>query len=113
MNKRLFSIVLLISALPLFVMADGTSVTLNSGDFVSAERTTPVGDTLLKLKLSKSGKAKLRKISKSSGDGEVNVALGDLRSQLKLKGVILDEDIQIGPYNSTEATQVMADVNKK
>ncbi len=61
MNLRLYSIALLISALPTLAFA-GTQTVLNEGDFVAAERRTPEGQTVLKLKLSKSGKAKLKKL---------------------------------------------------
>jgi hypothetical protein len=62
MNLRLYSIALLISAIPNFAFAEA-GVSLTHDDFIAAERVSPHGETVLKVKLSKSGKAKLKKIS--------------------------------------------------
>lgn len=58
MNLRLFSIALLISALPTS-MAAGSA--LKPVDFVASERISAEGERVLSVKLSKSGKAKLKK----------------------------------------------------
>ncbi|MCB0412838.1 MAG: hypothetical protein KDD50_00795, partial [Bdellovibrionales bacterium] len=64
MNLRQFSIALLISALPL-VSSAGSAVSFNAGDFLSAKPVSRDGKTILKVKLSKSGKAKMRKLNHS------------------------------------------------
>jgi hypothetical protein len=54
----------LISAVPYFAQAEESGIKLNKGDFVSAERVSQDGETVLSVKLSKSGKAKLKKLTK-------------------------------------------------
>ena len=63
MNIRLFSIALLVSALPLF--AESPAISLNEGDFLSAEQVSHDGETVVRVKLSKSGKAKFKKLNES------------------------------------------------
>jgi hypothetical protein len=63
MNLRHFSIALLISAIPGFSSAT-QNISLNQGDFLAAEKLTSDGERVLNVKLSKSGKAKLRKLKK-------------------------------------------------
>ena len=65
MNIRMFSLALLISALPQVSLARTARVSLNHNDFLAAERTGPDGETVLDVKLSKSGKAKLKKLQKT------------------------------------------------
>lgn len=62
MNLRQFTMAMLISALPVGASAAQASLTLNAGDFVASKRVTPEGE--VRVKLSKSGKAKLRKLKK-------------------------------------------------
>ncbi len=62
MNLRLFSVALLVSALPFLAHAEASGLKLNQGDFVSAERVSENGETVLSVKLSKSGKAKFKKL---------------------------------------------------
>ncbi len=64
MNLRQFSIAFLISALPLAALADST-ISLNRGDFIAAERISKDGETIVSVKLSKSGKAKFKKLNAS------------------------------------------------
>jgi len=77
MNLRLFSIALLISAHPLMSLASANNIKLNSGDFVSAEKITPEGETLVSVKLSKSGKAKFKKLNTEAVNQEVLAAIHD------------------------------------
>lgn len=65
MNKRLFSMALLMSALPFVSPAEIQTLQLNSGDFISSERLSVEGDPLFKVKLSKAGKAKLKRVQKN------------------------------------------------
>jgi len=85
MNLRLYSMALLISAIPNFAFA-AAQISLTKEDFVAAERLTPDGDTVLKVKLSKSGKAKFKK---------------------------LNRNLEMGPYPDTEADRVVAEINGK
>lgn len=62
MNIRTFSIALLISALPISVQAYSKKIPLDKGDFIAAEKITRSGKSVVSVKLSKSGKAKLKKI---------------------------------------------------
>lgn len=64
MNKKTFSIALMASALPLLASASSVS-SLNKGDFVSSEKNRN-GRTVVSVKLSKSGKAKLRRMNRES-----------------------------------------------
>lgn len=63
MNLRLFSIALLISALPMYAAAETAEVSFDKGDFISAERLSQDGETIVRVKLSKSGKAKVKKLN--------------------------------------------------
>ncbi len=51
MNLRLFSMALLISALPLHGRANSTKVSFDRGDFLSAERLSRDGESIVGLKL--------------------------------------------------------------
>lgn len=62
MNLKLFSIALMASAIPLAALAQA-GIQLDESDFLSAQRIQRNGDTIVNVKLSKSGKAKLRKLS--------------------------------------------------
>lgn len=62
MNIRMFSLAILISALPQLAIARPTDLKLNHGDFLASERLGPDGEAVLNVKLSKSGKAKLKKL---------------------------------------------------
>lgn len=64
MNKKTFSIALMASALPLLTSASSIS-SLDRGDFVASEKNRN-GRTVVSVKLSKSGKAKLRKMNREA-----------------------------------------------
>ena len=64
MNLRFYSIAILMSAIPHLTLAESRVSSLNKGDFIAAERLSPSGDTVLKVKLSKSGKAKLKRLQR-------------------------------------------------
>lgn len=63
MNKRLFTIALLISTLPIFSQAQSLGVHFNEGDFKVTPSHSPIDDSDMHLKLSKSGKAKIKKLA--------------------------------------------------
>jgi hypothetical protein len=65
MNLRQFSIALLVSALPIVASAN-PSINFDRGDFIAAKRITRDGEEFLKVKLSKSGKAKLKKLGEGT-----------------------------------------------
>ena len=62
MNLRLYSVALLVSALPIFAIAQSHGVTLGASDFISAEKNLENGETIVSLKLSKSGRSKFKKL---------------------------------------------------
>lgn len=64
MNLKMFSIALMASAIPLAALAEA-GVQLDKSDFLSAQRLKRNGETVVSVKLSKSGKAKLRRLNKT------------------------------------------------
>ncbi|RYZ78078.1 MAG: hypothetical protein EOP04_30340 [Proteobacteria bacterium] len=66
MNLRLFSVAVLVSALPWITSAEIPVTAFNPGDFVASEKLSSEGDTILDVKLSKSGKAKVKKYSEQT-----------------------------------------------
>ena len=64
MNLRLFSIAVLVSALPLTLPASN-EISFDHADFLSTDSVTDYGESVPKVKLSKSGKAKLKRLVKS------------------------------------------------
>src|SRR4051812_26855180 len=104
MNARLFSIGLLLSALPLFAHA---GITLNKGDFLSAERVNRDGEVLVQVKLSKSGKAKFKKLNASSASKEVHAEIAGVITDFKLKVPITGDGLQMGPYSASDAERVV------
>ena len=113
MNLRQFSIALLVSALPVFLSAKAAVISLNHGDFIAAERKSPNGDTIIKVKLSKSGKAKFKKLNDNSLNKEVHAEIAGVSSNFKLKVPIVGEGLEMGPYSSEDADKVITEINKK
>ncbi len=113
MNARLFSIAVLISAIPLQGFAAGHEISLNHADFISAEKVSPSGETILNMKLSKSGKAKFKKLNANFISKKVHVEVAGIASDLTLKVPIAGDAMQMGPYSASEATQVVDEINKK
>lgn len=66
MNLRIFSMAILASALPYSARAN---TPFQPGDFVSGERIS-LGEKVVKVKLSKSGKAKLRRLQRGPREPE-------------------------------------------
>jgi hypothetical protein len=75
MNHRLFSIAILSSALPIIA---GAQIFLNKGDFVASERIRRDGTTSVSVRLSKSGKAKLKKLNQKSHSREEHVEVNGI-----------------------------------
>lgn len=112
MNLRLYSMALLISAIPHFALA-GTEISLNKEDFTAAERVSPEGETVVKVKLSKSGKAKFKKLNRQSMNKEVHTEIGGVTSDFKLRQPINGDGLEMGPYASEDADRVVTEINKK
>lgn len=72
MNLRHYSIALLISALPIFALAQTHGISLGASDFKSAETITKNGESIVKVRLSKSGKAKFKKLNELKTLNEVD-----------------------------------------
>jgi hypothetical protein len=103
MNKRTFALSVLLSLVP--VLAAAGSVTFDKGDFLSARRTTRDGKVLVSLKLSKSGKAKVRLLQK---DETIHAELGGVPKDFRLRERIVGSRLEAGPYSPDEAERVVA-----
>ena len=110
MNLRHFTLAILISAFPQLSLAD---VKLDKGDFLAAEQITRDGETLVRVKLSKSGKAKLRKLNQTSVNKEVHSDVGGVAKDFTLRVPIDGDGLEMGPYSATDAQKVIAEVNNK
>jgi hypothetical protein len=113
MNLRQFSIAVLVSALPLMAMAESAAISLDKGDFIAAERVSKNGETVVSVKLSKSGKAKFKKLNAQSVDKEVHSDIAGVTSDFKLREPIKGDELQMGPYSADDAAHVVAAINKK
>ena len=112
MNLRLFSMVLLISALPVFASA-GENISFNMGDFIAAEKVSRHGETIISVKLSKSGKAKVKKLNANSVDKEVHSEIAGVATDFKLREPINGDSLEMGPYSAEYADKVVAEINRK
>lgn len=110
MNLRQFSIAVLISAVPHLASAD-PAISLNKGDFIAAERISHDGETVVSVKLSKSGKAKLKKLSASSVGTEVHSEIAGVSTDFKLKEPIKGDGLEMGPYSTENAQKVVEEIN--
>jgi len=109
MNIRLFTLALLTSTLPSLASA----ASFNKGDFIAAEKLTPHGETVVSLKLSKSGKAKLKKLNAESVGQPVHSEIGGVATDFVLKVPIEGDQLQVGPYSESDADHVVAEINHK
>lgn len=112
MNLRHFSIALLISALPSLSYAEG-KISFTKEDFKSAERVTRNGEVIVNVKLSKSGKAKLKKLNKTAVDKEIHSEIGGVTTDFRLREPITGEELQMGPYSEADARKVTTDINTR
>jgi hypothetical protein len=112
MNLRLYSVALLISAIPALASAD-PAISLNRGDFVAAEKVTKDGETVLSVKLSKSGKAKFKKFNQESVNKLIHSEIAGVKSDFKLREPIKGDTLQMGPYSTEEAGKVADQINHK
>lgn len=106
MNIRLFKVALLASAIPISVWAGTTKISLNKGDFISTKCVSQKGDTVLSLRLSKSGKAKVKKLNQKK-DNEIQVEIAGVVSRVKMRDLIRGDGLEIGPYVQDEVNKVV------
>ncbi len=113
MNLRLFTFALLVSAIPLSVMAGTKELSLNKGDFISAKQISRNGETLISTKLSKSGKAKFRKLNQHSVGQAVHSEIAGVKSDFTLREPIRENRLEMGPFSQDDAQKVMTAINRK
>ena len=113
MNIRLFSIALLVSALPLLAAAESSGVTFDKGDFISAEPLSRNGKTLISVKLSKSGKSKLKKLNEHSVGQEIHSEIAGVSTDFTLREPVTGDVLQMGPYSVSDAEKVVAEINQQ
>jgi hypothetical protein len=113
MNIRLFSIAILVSAIPLFALADSVGIALNKGDFLSAERVVRDGGVLVSVKLSKSGKAKFKKLNETSVNQPVHAEIAGVASDFRIREPIQGDTMEMGPYTQDEARKVISEINRE
>ncbi len=111
MNIRLFSIAVLISALPLLTSADSL-ISLNSGDFIAAEKISKDGEMVVSVKLSKSGKAKFKKLNEGYLNKKVHSEIAGVSSDFKLREPIKGDNLEMGPYSPEDARKVITEINR-
>lgn len=111
MNRRLFSFAVMISAIPLIALAKTSSVSFNEGDFKAAKKITRNGDTLISLKLSKSGKAKLKKLNAEAVNKDVHLDVAHVEADFKLREAITGDSLEAGPFASDEADRIVTEIN--
>ncbi len=95
MNFRLYSIAFLFSVLPIISSATN-ELKFNRGDFVGTERKTSDGDTVLKVRLSKSGKAKIKKLNKEEVFKKIDLKVDGGSSALQIKELFSGSEIEVG-----------------
>ncbi|MGE3682206.1 MAG: hypothetical protein AB7G93_10800 [Bdellovibrionales bacterium] len=67
----------------------------------------------MSVKLSKSGKAKLRKIKEHSAVQEIRVEVGGVSSDFKMREPIAGDEMEMGPYSPEDAQKVISEIKKK
>ena len=112
MNLRLFSIALLISAIPTLSFADSTII-LTKEDFKAAQKISRHGDVLIRIKLSKSGKAKMKKLDDDSIPKKFHVEISGTASDFKIKERIRGDGLEMGPYAMDDAQKVVSPINNQ
>lgn len=112
MNLRLFTFALLTSTLPIVASAGAREVSLNRGDFISAKPISKNGETVVSLKLSKSGKAKFRKLNQQQVDKKVHAEIAGVESNFVLREPIRGNSLEMGPYSQEDAEKVVEAINK-
>lgn len=112
MNLRQFSMALLISSVPWIASAEAAGIKLDKSDFLSAKKITQNGETVLSVKLSKSGKAKFKKLNANAVNQEVESSIAGVSSHFKLREPIAGDELQMGPYGDEDAAKVVTAINR-
>lgn len=112
MNLRLFSIALLVSALPMVASANA-AISFNKGDFTAAEKKSKSGETVVSVKLSKSGKAKMKKLNEYAVNQKIHAEIAGVSSDFVLREPIKGDELQMGPYAEGDALKVVSEINRK
>lgn len=113
MNLRQYSIALLISALPFFAIAQTHGISLDASDFKSAESITKNGEPIVKVKLSKSGKAKFKKLNELKTPNEtVHSESAGVTNDFTSRAKIATNEVEMGPYHKADAIKVVTAINK-
>ncbi len=112
MNLRLFSATLLISALPLAASAR-SALELRPADFTAAKKVSRNGESIVRVKLSKSGKAKIKRLNQNAVGQEVHSEIGGVVTNFTLREPIKGNGLEIGPYSEEDAERVVADINRE
>jgi hypothetical protein len=60
-------------------------ISFNKGDFVAAETVSKEGETIVSAKLSKSGKAKIKKLNKQAVNQQVHADVAGVTSNFNLR----------------------------
>jgi hypothetical protein len=64
------------------------------------------------VKLSKSGKAKFKKLNQNAVDEDVHAEIGGVETNFKLRVPITGNQLEMGPYATADADKVIAEINK-
>jgi hypothetical protein len=111
MNLRQFSMAILISALPLITAAGAPDVSFTEADFLSAKETVRNGETLVSVKLSKSGKAKIKRIN-AIIPAEAHTEVAGVESTFDVRVPIAGDELEMGPYSASDAAKVVKEINE-
>ena len=66
----------------------------------------------MKLKVSKSGKAKLKKLNEQKVGQEVDTEIGEVSSYFQLRVPITGDGLEMGPYSKSDAQKVVTAINR-
>ncbi|NUM59868.1 MAG: hypothetical protein HUU56_14610 [Bdellovibrionaceae bacterium] len=86
-------------------------MSFNKGDFVSANSISRNGEILLIVKLSKSGKAKIRKLNQNSVDKNIHTEIAGVTSDFKFREPIKGDSLEMGPYLTDDAQKIVSEIN--
>jgi hypothetical protein len=102
---------LLMSVLPALANAD-SKISLTKEDFVAAQKISREGENIISVKLSKSGRAKMKKLNLVPGAPNVHSNIGGVKADMKLKEPIKGDSLEMGPYSTSEAEKIVYEINK-
>jgi len=111
MNLQIFTFALLVSGLPILAHAGDSTAELNRGDFKSARKVDHNGELVVSVKLSKSGKSKIRKLNETAVGSEIHAEIGGVATHFKLREPIRGDGLEMGPYSAADAAAVVSAIN--